>query len=133
MRVDALERWLGGLAESTRRGNLPLLQGFLEFSRVDADEAIGWQTAHPGDYRFVDLAYEWIEKNGNLSVSTMETRMGVVRGFFVANRAGLPQDKHRFHSDKEPVVGELSVEEFRRILLSCNKTYRAAFLSYFPC
>ena len=129
--VDVVERWRLGLAASTARANLPLIEGFFQFCEVSAEAAIDWQNAHPGDYRFVDAAYQWIEQNPHLSVSTMETRMGIVRGFFVANRAGLPQDKHRFHSDKEPVVGELSVDEFRRILLSCNVTYNAALLVQF--
>lgn len=61
----------------------------------------------------------------------MRTRMGMVRGFFVANRVPLPKDKHRFHADEEPVMGELLVDDFRKILLSCNLTYRAAYLVQF--
>ena len=129
--VDVVERWRSGLATTTARANLPLIPTFFAYCEVSVEEAVAWQKAHPGEYRFVDAAYQWIEQNPHLSVSTMETRMGIVRGFFVANRAGLPQDKHRFHSDKAPVMGELSVEEFRRILLSCNVTYKAALLVQF--
>ena len=126
-----LGRWLGGLAQSTGQVNRPLIEKFLAFCGVGAGEAVEFQHGSPGDYRFVDEAYKWLEQNQNLSVSTMETRMGVIRGFFLANRAALPKDKHRFHSDKEPVIGELTVPEFRKILFSCNIKYRPAFLVQF--
>ena len=91
-------------------------------------EAVEHMRLHPNDYRFVDAAYEWLEGNGNLMVSTMACRVSVVRGFFLANRVPLPKDKHGFHSEKEPVPGELTVDEFRKILTACNVMYRAVYL-----
>lgn len=126
-----VRRYLGGLADSTAENRLPLLEDFFEAVVSRPKEAVEFQKENPGSYRFVDLAYAWVEKNGNLSVSSMKGRVGMVRGFFVANRAPLPEDRHRFHSDKEPVMGELSVDEFRRISLSCDRKYRAAYLTQF--
>lgn len=126
-----VKRWLAGLAESTGENRLPLVDGFFEFVGISASEAVEFQRLHPNDYRFVDSLYEWLEGNGNLMVSSMEVRASTVRGFFLSNRAPMPRDKHTFHSDKEPVLGELTVDEFRKILLSCNKDKRAAYLVQF--
>lgn len=106
-----VRRWLDGLAESTGENRLPLLHGFFEFASVGPSEAVEFQRQDPLDYRFVDTVYKWVE-NRNLAMSTMETRVGCVRGFFLANRAPLPKDKHRFHSSKEPVIGRTFRNEF---------------------
>ena len=128
----ALGRWQRGVAASTAKVNTRLLESFFRFCGLTPDEAVAFQQAHLGAYRFVDAAYQWLEQNRRLSVNTMEMRMGIIRGFFLANRAPLPRDKHRFHSDKTLVVGELSVDEFRKILLSCNvPDYKAALLVQF--
>jgi len=125
-----VRRWVQGLAESTVENRVPLLKSFFEFVGVQPCEAVEWQRAKPVDYRFVDAIYEWL-KQYDLAVSTMETREGCVRGFFVANRVPLPEDKHRFHSSREPVFGELTVEDFRKILFSCSLVYQATFLVQF--
>lgn len=125
-----VQKWIGGLADRTATNRLPILKRFFEFVDVGPSEAVGFQRGHPNDYRFVDGAYKWVESL-SLAASSMKVFVGTVRGFFLANRAPLPSDKHRFHSDKERVIGELTVEEFRRILLGCNRTYQPAFLVMF--
>lgn len=125
-----IRRYLDGLAESTARNRLPILESFFEFAGVLPYEAVQFQRKNPLSYRFVDLAYEWLKRDG-LMVSSKRTMMGALRGFFVANRAPLPDDKHRFHSNKTPVVGELKVDEFRKIAIASNPTYAAAFMVQF--
>lgn len=125
-----VRRWLGGLAESTREDRLPLLERFFKSVGVSPSEAVAFQKKKAGSYRFVDKIYEFVEGK-DLLISTQGTQASCIRGFFLACRAPLPKDRHRFHSNREPVVGELSVEEFRKILASCNLTYRAAYLMQF--
>lgn len=125
-----VERYISSLAEESRPMAKRILMRFFSFAGVSPEEAVCFQREHPVDYRFVDLAYEWLER-GELAVATKRTRFSMVNAFFLSNRVPLPKDRHRFHSNKEKVAGELSVEEFRRILLSCNRTYRAAFLVQF--
>ena len=125
-----LKRYLQGLAEKTAYCNRYVLDGFFGYVGVKPREAVAFQRGDPLNYRFVDLVYEWLSKSGN-SVSSMRTKMGCIRGFFVANRSPLPRDKHRFHSEKVPVAGELTVEEFKKILSKSNLVYRAAFLVMF--
>ena len=85
---------------------------------------------HPLDPRFLEEAYRWLRQSEN-RISSKKTKVGVVRGFFVANWCQLPKNKHRFHSNKAPVMDELTVEEFQAILRRSNFVYRAAFLMMF--
>jgi len=125
-----VKRYASGLAATTAKTRLPVLKSFLEFVGLEPTEAVEFQRKNPMSYRFVDLAYDWL-KGRNLQISSMQTKMGTLRGFFLANRAPLPKDRHRFHSEKAPVVAELTVEEFRKIVVSCNLTYRAAYMVQF--
>jgi len=130
LRDEALRKYLEGLAESTAYNNKYVLRDFFGFEGLEPYEAVEWQRKNPLSYRFLDEAYKWLKESGNL-VGSMKTKLGVVRGFFVANRVPLPKDKHRFHSVKAPVMGDLSVDEFRKILSKSNFVYRAAFLVMF--
>jgi len=125
-----VQRYLDGLAKSTQQIVLPLVESFFGFANVGPSEAVEFMRAHPTDYCYVDSAYKWVEK-GDLAASTMRNRVSLIRGLFLANRAPLPADKHRFHSDKQPVIGELTIDEFRKVLASCNLPYRAAYLVMF--
>jgi len=125
-----VRRWLDGLSPRSVRSHLPLLLKFFGFCGVSAVEAVEFQRVNALSYRFVDAVYEWF--NGqNLGAGTKRFRASMVRGFFLANRVPLPKDKHRFRSEKAKVVGELTVDEFRKIVVSCNLTYKAAFLIQF--
>lgn len=123
-------KWLGGLAESTKRNRLPLMNSFFDFIGSSPGEAVEFQKGNPMSYKFVDLAYKWIEE-GNLGVGTMHIRVSMINGFFIANRVPLPKDRHKFHSDKEPVFGELTVDELKKVLVSCKLNYRCPFLIMF--
>lgn len=125
-----IQKWTNSLSEQTIHVSLPVLESFFEFASVKPGEAVRFQRENPLSYKFVDSAYKWLDQR-ELAVGTMRTRMGVLRGFFIANRVPLPRDKHRFRSSREKVVGELSVDDFRKILMSCNRIYRAAFLVQF--
>ncbi len=128
----ALTKYLEGLAPSTARNRRWQIQKFFDYCKVEPEEAVEWQRRHAGDYRFVDLAYEWFKSQSWLRVSSIQTKYGCIRGFFLANRVPLPKDsRHRFHSDKAPVFGELTVDEFRQILYASNPSYRCAYAVMF--
>lgn len=129
----AVQLWLSGLAESTKANRLPLIQRFFKFVGVKPSVAVEWQRKNPMSYKFVDGLYDWVDKDGNLGANTKKDRVSIGRGFFLASRVPLPKDtrNRRFHSDKVPVLTELSVDDFRKILLSSNVMYRAAMLTQF--
>lgn len=122
--------WLEDLAPSTRRVVPGVARRFFEFLGMEPREAVAWQRAHPMDYRFVDSARQWLN-GGELRHNTMVTRYGMIRGFFLASRAPMPRARVRFHTEKETVVGHLTVEGFRKLLLTCNLKYKAIFLMVF--
>ena len=133
--------WLGHLAPSTRR-SLPFLIDYFRFIGWKPSEAVEYQrklrdlkfceVEGVTEFYFLDQAYKWLKDNVNLRVSTKKTRFNLVRGFFRWSRAAWPVDrKQLFHSEKEPVTGKLSVDAFRKLLLSCNSMYKAALLCKF--
>ena len=126
----SVRRYLDGLVASSQGSRELILEKFLVYCKVGGDEAVGWQLGNAGSFRFLDLCYDWLDL-GKLMVSSKKTLLGVVRGFFLANRVPLPQDRHRFKSEKAPVLGELRLDEFRKILFASKLEYRCAFLMMF--
>ena len=148
----ALERYLGGLSDSCAVSRRNVLERFLGFCGVSDDEAVAFQrmvssrvvefdaglfgrvrdaladkvvVGSGPEFWFVDVAYEWLRRGG-LMASTKRTQMGSIRGFFIANRCGLPVDRKRFKSLKEPVLGRFEVDELRTIVNASNVMYQAA-------
>lgn len=127
-----VRRWVKGLAASTVENRLPLMEDFFRFIGTRPSEAVDYMRKHPSDYKYVDLLHDWVDGNKYLSVSSKMQRVSTGRGLFLANRAPLPKVwRHRFHSDKEPVICDLSVDDFKKILSSCSLSFRAAFLVQF--
>jgi len=133
-----VERWLGRLAESTRAVHLCSFREWLDWLRVNDPELGGLGPdglvrfqRERGGYRILDSLQRWIlGKRGRASYK--RRLYSVVRSFFAHNRAPLPDDpSFIIRGDFPKVAGSLTVEEFRRILMSCNPCYRAAFLCMF--
>ena len=130
MRDECLSRYLSGLSARSGSSRIGFLEDFFRFCECTASEAVAFQREDPLDYRFVDLAYRFLDTR-HLTVSSKNTYFGVIRGFFVANRAPLPADRHVFKSDITPVVGELRLDEFRQILFASRLDKRCAFVMMF--
>ncbi len=137
MGSGAVERWLGRLGERTGRVGLVILRCWLRwlgerggsFAGLGPDGLVEWQRSHPGDYALVDLLEEYIDCHPEWSVGHKRKVLSTIRSFFMHNRAPMPPDpSYRIRSDKEPVVSRLTVEEFRKIVLASNPTYRAVWL-----
>jgi len=126
----ALKRYLDSLSPRSRVNRRNVLDRFFGVIGASPSEAVAFQRANPSSYRFVDLAYEWLDRSG-IMVSTKRSQMGIVRGLFIVNRCPLPVDRHRFRSDVAPVVGDLTVDELRQIIIASNVTYRPIFLVAF--
>lgn len=126
----ALKRYLDSLSPRSRVNRRSVLDRFFGFVGESASMAIEFQRDNPSSYRYVDLAYNWLSRSG-ITVSTKRTQMGSIRGLFIVNRCPLPADRHRFRSEVVPVVGDLTVDELRQIIIASNVTYRAAFLVAF--
>ena len=126
----ALKRYLDSLSPRSRVNRRNVLSRFFGFCGESPGEAVAFQRGNSSSYKYVDLAYEWLNRSG-IMVSTKRSQMGTIRGLFIVNRCPLPMDRHRFRSDVSPVVGDLTVDEFRKIVVASNPVYRAAFLVAF--
>jgi hypothetical protein len=63
---------------------------------------------------------------------TKKTAMSNIRSFFIHNRASLPEDpSFKVKGDEPKVVGKLSPENVRDMLLSCNEVFQAVFSCMF--
>jgi len=79
-------------------------------------------------YIILRCAQSWV--NGlPLRVGSKRLYLSRVRSFFLHNMVELPGDRSfSFRSDVPAVDGDMDAECFRRILLNCNKKYKAVFL-----
>ncbi len=82
-------------------------------------------------YKLLDEIQLWVNSHKGRQ-GTKRVKYSQIRSFFSHNRAELPRDPgFRIISDVPPVVGSLTPEEIKRILLTSNKLYRAVFISMF--
>ena len=125
-----MNRYMDRLSKRTKPIYLRILQNFFEFCNISPDEAIEWQKQHIGDYRFVDLALDYLRQK-EVMVSTKHHTYATIKGFFLANRAPLPKEKLFFKSDISPTITELSISELKTILAGSSLNYRAAFMVAF--
>jgi len=135
-----VQRYMGRLSPGGQRNALYNIHYFIEwvglspskFSENDIDELVEYQKkANNGErYEILDLLIDWVNSKA-LRASSQKTRYNQIRGLFKANRAELPTDTISFKSDKPKVVGTLSPENVRDIVLSSNETYGAMYLCMF--
>ena len=82
-------------------------------------------------YKLLDEIQLWVNSHKGRQ-GTKRVKYSQIRSFFSHNRAELPRDPgFRIISDVPAVVGSLTPEEIKRILLTSNKLYRAVFISIF--
>jgi len=100
------------------------------FAKLSPSDLVDWQSNAKGreNYQILKLAQRWINTK-NLRFSTKRSRLSYIRSFFLHNYAPLPPDRSfQFRGDKPPVVGKLSLDAFKRIIMNSNTMYRAVFL-----
>jgi len=100
------------------------------FKNLTPSKLIDWQVNAKGRQAYVikGLAQRWIDGHG-WRFGTKQTYLSQISSFWLHNHAPWPDDpSFHFSSDTPPVDGRLDFEAFRRILLNCDKKYRAVFL-----
>lgn len=137
----ATAKWLGRLSESSRRSYGPTFERFMRYVREKGgtfkektpDELVRYQrdSDNGSNYDILDLIQGWI---GTMEArqSSKATAYAIIRSFFSHNRVALPSDpSFIIRGDRERVVGILTVENIRDMVLSANRCYRAVFISMF--
>jgi len=134
----SVEKWMEGLGESTKRTHRWHLESFLKWVSeregplrgMGPDQLIELQKANR-DYAILDEIQSYV--NGlKTRHGSKKTAYAALRSFFASNRAELPKDpRFTIRSDREPVNGDLTPEQIKKILDGSNPMYRAIFLSMF--
>lgn len=133
--------WVNGLAKNTVEGYVGAFYNFCRNSLEsdqqlcgkDPDQLVAWQENATGRERFriLSCAQVWVQKQ-NLRYASKLHHLSAIRSFFEHNHVQLPMDRtFHFKTEKSSVSGQLTVEDFRKILYACKPMWRALFLAIF--
>jgi integrase len=140
IRDNAVTKYLGRVAPTTAVNLESTVKTFFtwideeggSFAGITPSEAVEWQREHLGSYEIVDLVETFLQGRDRLRARTKTLYLSRVRGLFAHNRVPLPDDPtFKVKSRHEPVLGTLTIEELKRVILKSNKVYRAIFLCMF--
>ncbi len=139
-------KWLERMAVGTRERYRRIAYAYFvewlpshggEFAGLTPAEMLDLQEKAVGRdrYKQVDLLQTWIRETP-ARYKTKKVTYHIIRSFYAHNRVPLPQDKgynQRIKGDntREPVIGALSMEDLKKVILSSNETYQAVFLCMF--
>ncbi len=140
--MTALDFWLSRLSPGYQRvaaGTFRRWQAWLKgnggkFSGLTPDELLEFQRSSSGDtsYDILDQIQRYLSEASEWRLSYKKGVYATLRSFFMHNRAELPRDgSFILRSEKTPHNGQITVDEFRMMLASCNLMYRAIFLCMF--
>jgi hypothetical protein len=136
-----VRRWTSNLAPSTSKVNLYIMNNWLDWMKENSskfgdftpDDFIEFQrnSTRSNEYEILDEVQAWVIQ-GKGRAGYKARKYATIRGFFKRNRTPLLSDPDfRIQSDKERVVGNLTVTEVRDIILNSNLSFQAAFLCIF--
>lgn len=137
----SIDSWLTRLGEGTQRRYLEYAYEFFQWLKENGgkypgktpEEMLDLQEGANGRGRFeqLQLIQFWIQQK-KARISTKTLIHSALRGFYQHNHVPLPRDpSFTFRSDIPPVQGELSVEDFKKIVLSSNTMYQFVFMAMF--
>jgi len=135
LEFKSVRRWVRGLGPRSVTVYLSVFGQWWEWvggrsgplAGLSPDELVEYQAAHR-DYAVKDLVQEWVEEQKHRKrAKTLRRDYSVIHSFFLHNRAPLPPDIYRPRGGKPPVVGKLTVDMLRRLILASNPLYRAVF------
>jgi len=135
-----VKAWLNRLTQSTRYNYLRAAYEFFSWIKhqpgyegLDPEELLEIQEKCQGRQRFKQLSVlqTWIQQQ-DIRLGTKQLRYTAVRSYYAHNHVPLPRDPtFRLRAEKPPVESELTFEDLKKIILSCNPTYQAAYLIMF--
>ena len=135
-----IKAWLNRLASSTQYNYLNAAYDFFNwishqpgYEDVTPEQLLEVQDKCQGRERFKQLAMlqTWIQQQ-NLRLGTKQIRYSAIRSFYEHSHVALPRDPtFRLRTDKPPVESELTIDDLKKVILSCNETYQAVYLTMF--
>jgi len=141
-RTSKVDAWLNRLSPNTARVNGSIFKNFMiwvkdnggKFAEYSPDQMIEYQDEAINSHRYdmVDLMQGYIQSLKDSRAGYKYKVRSTIRSFFAHNRAELPKDpRFIIRSRVQRVVGTLTLEEARQVILAANSAYRAIFLSMF--
>jgi len=137
----SVDFWLNRMSEGSQRRYLEYAYEFFEWLKENGgeyaakspEELLDLQDATNGRDRFKQLqVIQTFVQQKHVRISTKSLMYSGLRGFYEHNHVPLPRDPaFTFRSDIPPVQGELSVEDFKKIVLSSNDMYQFVFMAMF--
>ena len=136
-----VEAWLGRLGPDTARVYESIFTNFMKWVRENGGEFKDYtpedfiefqmEATNSQRYKIVDLLQGYINSIEGRAGYKRKVR-STIRSFFLHNRCELPKDpSFIIRGDIQRVIGTLTLEEFKTLILRCNPAYQAMFLSMF--
>lgn len=138
---STVDTWASRLSPSTAKLNRYFLGRWIDWLRVEGgkfsamspDDLIAYQRSSDNGTRYdlLDLAQRYAQSLPG-RFGSKNKAYTTIRSFFVHNRAEFPRDPgFILRTDVPKVVGVLTAENLKNLILSCKPVYRAIFLSMF--
>ena len=140
-RFASVERWLANYPERTQQGYAWFLSIFLSwlsqregFEDVTPDllvqmQKLTWSDEDPdAKYRMVDLLAEFVRNSTLKGRSSRAQAFSIVRGFFGANRAPLPEDRSIRILGEPPHMSLMTDSDLRKIVMAATLRDRSWLL-----
>lgn len=136
----SVKTWLNRLEPSTRYNYRIAAFEFFNWVReqpgyegLEPDELLELQDKTQGRKQFKQLSMlqTWVQQL-DIRLGTKQIRYSAIRSFYAHSHVPLPKDAtFRLRADKPPVESELTVDDLKKIVLSCNPAYQAVYLIMF--
>jgi integrase len=136
---SSIEFWINRLAESTRRVAKFHISKWLNWMKENGedladltpDELVKIQQNARGNgeqFKILDKAQTYVNQQTG-TYNYKRNMYSFIKSFFMHNRAELPRDRSfNLRGNKPENKGDLTPEETRKVILSCNPVYQAVFL-----
>jgi integrase len=136
-----VQKWLNSLSGSNLKKRVTYLNGWLrwlkanggQFSGFDPDGLVEYQKNADNGHKYdlLDLLQSYVTQiKGRKSYKRYVYTL--IRSFFLHNRAELPQDRaFRIHADAPKTRTLLTLEDFRKLVLSLDPCNAALYLCMF--
>lgn len=134
-----VKSWLSRLGVDTARVYETVFTNFMKWVRVEGGEFKDYspedfvefqmEATNSHRYKVVDLLQNFINSEKRRAGYKRKIR-STIRSFFAHSRCELPKDpRFIIRGDEQRVIGTLTIEEVKTMILRCNPVYQAIFLS----